>query len=497
MRPARRAIAASKVRELVESLDGSLTNECAIPEINYHGIIGTIPRQSAQMLVAMMDQPSDIDLLRCEDIMFVRPTGQCTVSLPEDVMVGSMQPTDRDLPIDVPLVALLDGLPLENHRLIDGRVTVDDPDQFETAYLPGEQVHGTAMSSLICHDDINAGQTPITRQLYVRPIMKPRRGFAGQFVEEIPSNEMPVDLVHRAVRRLFEGDDIDPPAAPSVRVVNLSIGDRSRPFDRLMSPFSRLLDWLSEKYNILFIVSAGNYPGSLTLDVPRDNLPGLGTAEIAEPVIRSLARETRNRRLLSPAETMNGLTVGSVHEDASNRTLPNLIDPFKYQSMPSVLNAHGPGHRKTIKPELFMPGGRQQLVENPVNVDENAVLDTSVFGGQLVAHPGTAGALNQVRYAIGTSNAAALASRAVHFIYDVIVQLRQSSPSHIGGEYDAVLLKALLAHGANWGDAYKVFEDALKTSENSIRFKEYVGRFLGYGATEAYRVCQAPNNVQH
>jgi hypothetical protein len=44
------------------------------------------------------------------------------------------------------------------------------------------------------------------------------------------------------VRRLFEEDGNQPPVAPQVRVVNLSIGIRDRVFDSALSPLARLLD---------------------------------------------------------------------------------------------------------------------------------------------------------------------------------------------------------------------------------------------------------------
>ena len=47
-------------------------------------------------------------------------------------------------------------------------------------------------------------------------------------------------------------------SAPSVIVINLSICDSFRPFARVMSPLGRLLDYLSHRYRVLFLISAGN-----------------------------------------------------------------------------------------------------------------------------------------------------------------------------------------------------------------------------------------------
>ena len=489
--PTRRRVAGAMVRDLISSLDGRVFNEHVIDEIEYHGLVGSISRQNAQTIVERIGRLREIELLRCEDIMFVRPTGQCAAVTPERIVTTDTRSDLKNQPVDEPLVALLDGMPLARHRLIDGRLMLDDPDEFAADYQPHEQVHGTAMSSLICLGDVNGDVTPVDRQVDVRPILKPRRVFTGQFFEEIPSDELPVDLIHRAIRRLLASDGDQRPVASSVKVVNLSICDKSRPFDSKMSPLARLIDWLSSKYQILFVISAGNYPESLELDIPRANLTQIDADEMSNAVLRSIAAETRKRRLLSPAEAINALTIGAAHDDLVSQVPGNLIDPFEIKSIPSVLNAHGPGYLKTVKPDLLMPGGRQLLVEHPANVGNNAVLNTSDFGGHRVADPGTQGSLNQTRDARGTSNAAALASRATHFVHETIVQLRQSYGSVIDASFDAVLLKALLAHGANWGDALPVYESTLKQPTNSKRFRDYVARFLGYGSAEVNRVISA------
>src|SRR5690606_18047697 len=88
---------------------------------------------------------------------------------------------------------------------------------------------------------------------YVRPILRPT-----QYGERSPDDRLFVDVVHQAVRRMKEGEAGSPPTAPSVAVINFSIGDEYRPFARQLSPLARLLDYLSYRYKVLFLVSAGN-----------------------------------------------------------------------------------------------------------------------------------------------------------------------------------------------------------------------------------------------
>ena len=207
----------------------------------------------------------------------------------------------------------------------------------------------------------------------------------------IPPDVLPVDLIHRAVRRLFEAEGDEPPAAPTIRFVNLSICDPVRPLMRQMSAWARLLDWLSWKYQILFIVSAGNHGHDIELEISRSSLDSLAPDQREQTIIKAVAKDTRNRRLLSPAETLNGLTVGAVHQDASRSAGTNLIDPFVQTSGPNVASAHGPGYRRAIKPDVLLPGGRQLLTEKLGSAHTNATLRiANLFSppGQRVAAPG-------------------------------------------------------------------------------------------------------------
>lgn len=488
--PNRRQQAESYLRSVIEGLGGEVVQQCILPEISYHGILGKIPENMVSEIIAQRE----VRLLQCEDIMHLRPVGQCAIRAPRGLSdTNTLEEGEQlDIPQGEPIIGLFDGLPLTGHRLLDGRLIVDDPDGYENTYQAKERIHGTAMASLICHGDLNKKDVPSGRPVYVRPIMRPLRGFDGKFYEAIPEEVLPVDLVHRAVRRLYENEGLEPPTAPNVRVINLSVCDRSRPFDRGMSSWARLLDWLSWKYNVLFVVSAGNHPHDIELNIPRTDLRNLAAEEIEKSVILATAADTRHRRLLSPSETINGITVGAIHADASIPTVnPNVIDPFVHTGLPCTTSAQGPGYRRTIKPDIFLPGGRQFLSEKLGNAHTNAILQTTFFNrppGQCVAAPGTSGELNRTLHTRGTSNSAALASRWASSLFDVISQLRAHPGVNLPSEYDVVLLKALLVHGADWADAGPLYEFILKNSQNSRTFKEYVGRFLGYGFANVKKV---------
>ncbi len=494
----RRQQAESLLRSTIESQEGEVVQQCLIPEIAYHALLGHLPRAQVQAIAGNPEAFRGIRMLQCEDMMHARPVGQCAVRMLDDGFTErltddeassiTVQPMVSAAP---PVIALFDGMPQAGHRLLYNRLIVDDPDGYESEYQANERKHGTAMASLILHGDLNQRNDPLENPLYVRPILQPERGFGEQFAEIIPANLLPVDLIHRAVRRLFEPEDGNPPVAPTVRFVNLSVCDPMRPLMRDMSPWARLLDWLSWKYKILFVVSAGNHPQDIELDVPRQMLGELSADEREQAVIQAIAADTRNRRLLSPAEILNGVTIGALHMDASPPASANLIDPFVRSGMPNVASSHGPGYRRAIKPDLSLSGGRQFLIEKLGTTHPKATLQVPELlspPGQRVATPGGVGQLDQTVYTRGTSNAAAVGSRGVGLLYRLIGQLREQSGANLPEEYDVVLTKALLAHGSAWTEVMERYEAALKTQENSRTFKEYLGRFLGYGSADLAKV---------
>ena len=487
-----RESARGRVVKLVESLGGAVTAEATVSAIAYHALLATLPVRGVRGLLAGDDD--NIDLVQCEQIQFIRAGGQMAAAPADDVSVHEQrdeaaQPST--LPASPPTVALLDGLPLQRHLRLDGRLIVDDPDNFEVDYPAGHRVHGTAMASLITHSDLGSAEPPLPSQLYVRPILLPDPKDWRNRRETVPESTLIVDLLHRAVRRLFDGEGDEPAVAPSVAVINLSIGIQDRPFERVMSPLARLLDWLAWHYKVLFVVSAGNHARPIRLAVASADLDTMDDTAIEYETIRAVAEDARRRRLLSPAESLNALTVGATHADASPGELPNWIDPLE-NGLPSPINAQGLGFRRAIKPDVFAPGGRVAL-RKPLVLAANAELEPYTQAGvpgQRVAAPGPAlGDVNGIRHARGTSNATALVSRAAGFLQEVLDDLRSSAESEvIDGVPRAVWLKAMIAHGADWGGAGTKLAAVLRNPSNSRQFKEYVTRLLGYGTVDVDRV---------
>lgn len=473
----RRQKSEQKFRDMISRLGGNVIARCEVEQIRYQGVLGNVPAEHMDQVIKYKKS----DLIRFQDMMYLRPVGQCAVRVPDDF--ESLYPENEEqesLPQGDPVVALFDGLPLAGHQLLNGRLRIDDSDHYEDMYEAKSRIHGTAMASLICRGDMEEAGKPISSPLYVRPIMRPDGKAGGE--EAIPEHILPVDLTHRAVRRLFEGDDA---VAPSVRIINLSVCDRYRKFDQSISPWARLLDWLAWKYKVLFVVSAGNVAENIRLNVPKGAYKDLSAVQKEAKMLKAIEEDTKHRRLLSPAETVNGITVGSLHQDASSpQAMGDDINPFVNKGLPAIYNTHGLGYRLAVKPDILLPGGRQFVREKIGGDGGKEVLTPVNFAlppGNKVAFPS---ALNGRVHTFGTSNAAALASRAGAMLLDVINELRQQHGAKISSEYDSVLIKTLLVHSASWGNAQESYKAAFH--RNDVR--KHISRFLGYGAADVLRV---------
>lgn len=477
------------IQALIKQAEGTVISESIIPDIAYHSILAETP-------IAMFNDLSDntdVQFIRSDHVMFFRPVGQAMMVIPE-AEVSDGVPSDKVGPVyDKPVIALFDGLPLENHELLQGRLIVDDPDNIASQYRTLERVHGTAMASLIVHGELDRENNPISRPLYVRPIMAPDgRDWRDARVECIPLNELPVDLIHRAVRRMFESIDGQPPAAPTVKVINLSIGDGARPFDYAVSPWAKLLDWLSYKYKVLFTVSAGNFTDGIDLDLPKEQIATLSPAELSEMVVKSVYKNAHDRRILTPSESINCITVGALHDDASTITyMGPRKDIVTIRPILSPASRIGLGYRRAVKPDIVMDGGRQLYSDDFRGINHFAVNAATLAPGHKVAHPGKQGELSSTIYMRGTSNATALTTRTLSQIYDMIDYLKQSQAGGdtISDDLMAVLMKSLLVHGASWGDMYQTYERMLGSESSRIKDR-VIPRLIGYGAVNSTRVLE-------
>jgi len=491
----RRAQAECNVASLLEAAGGWKLGSIDIPEIAFHAVKAELPADRIQQLLNDLDSAThdtDIQLFKFHGVMYFRPTGQSLAATEAgDGVETEISEGVVELP---PVAAILDGAPNVQHQALKGRLLFDDPDNLSSQYQPGERKHGTAMASLVVHGEMVDGQSdPLSRLVYVLPVMQPDpQSDPRNRSEHVPDEIFFEDRIARAVRRMFEGEGDVPAQAPDVCVINLSIGDPTRPFIHTPSPWARLLDWLSWKYRVLFCVSAGNYPESIDIGLPVPEFQGLTEEQQVEHILKCIQAQLSGRRILSPAEAINAISVGATHSDSSgNYYQGQRTDLLPNTSLFSPAARLGHGFRRSVKPELLMPGGRQLYSTPRIDRDSVYNIDKSYSApGQRVAwDSGQPGDISKTVYLRGTSNATALATRSAARIYEVLDSLRTEHGENISQGLISVLIKALLVHGAKQDDdACKAITAALKTPENSRQFKEVMARYLGYGSVEIERV---------
>lgn len=484
----KRRLTSQNVNGLIQELNGNIISECIIKDISYHALLVKLPANKIREII----QDPNIRLVECDGIMYFRPIGQMAVGkrvLDEefsDVDFGNL-PT----PFGDPVIAVLDGLPVENHHLLSNRLIVDDPDNWAGSYPVQKREHGTAMASLICHGDLNNGSHPLPRPIYIRPILKHDELEQGEVIPE--SDELSIDLICRAVRRICGDENGKGAVAPSVKIINFSIGDESKIFFQTMSPMARCLDWLSSLYDILFIISAGNQMRSVETNLSNDEFEKMSHTEVEKIVVRSLYEDERNRRLLAPAECINGLTVGALNYDNSEYIqLDDRIEPFE-NILPSPISAFGRGYLRSIKPDLLYSGGKVCFKKNIVS---NSVLLDCYFSGRApgikAATPGRLlGDIYKCRFESGTSLSTALISHDAGFCYESLCEILEEQHEKLDYEpYIAQLLKTLIVHGCSWGEVGDCLSSHLKPHYKSHQVKQKVAQWLGYGIPDIQKVLE-------
>ena len=475
-----RAAALRRVAEAVAEAGGALVHHAVVEEIGYEAVL--IDLSAAE--IARLAEREGVHLVICDDIMFLRPQSLADVPAP-GAETGPEEAIPDDEPADLPpIAALLDGVPVQNHALLDGRLEMDDPDGLEAMSVVAERYHGTAMASLILHGDRNVANEVLSRRLYTRPVLyAPGSGLR----EEPRRDQLLIDVIYRAVKRIKEGDEEGEATAPEVFLVNLSLGDARRPFGGPISPWARLLDYLADRYGILFLVSAGNVARPLRVD----GFAGWIEFEDADPADReqallmTLSEQKAFRTLLSPAEALNPITVGAMHDDAVVGPRGAVaVDPYATNELPNVSSALGLGHRKVVKPDIHLPGGREHLRFQASGSGLVVVPESGGRSGLKAAAPDAAGNRDRTGLTMGTSAATALATRSAHMIFDALMD-RDGGSMHADMEahFRAVVVKALLVHRARWGSRAAFLDRHYGPhgkGKHSER-RDNISRLLGYG----------------
>ena len=482
-------VAEKRITDLITSVGGNVICRSLIPEIQYHALLVEIPRNYALEII----NKKDVELVLADEIMFMKGGGQTisssAIASGEDCIMSS---TPKTIVKD-PIVALFDGMPQENHPLLSDLLILDDPDSISQYYPVEERIHGTSMASLILHGEQMGSLKESVHRIYIRPIMKSKKDFHNRVQEYIPDDCLLVDKIHECVRRLFETSAGR--VAPSVRIINLSIGISYREYYNLISPLARLLDWLSYKYRVLFIVSAGNHSDEIILDMDYASFSSLTNLQKDQFVFKYISNNLRKLRLLSPAESMNALTIGAVFTDDNDSSPDYNMITLCSKGIPALYGSFGRGINNSIKPDFLYDGGRCFVRQAMVGSSKASWADFPTRKpGIQSAYPGTLQqGVGNVGYTCGTSNSAALISNKAAECFDVLndVFLTETGDS-IPYDFSAVLIKAMLAHSASWSNLKTLCHNYLSLSGQ--KEKSIIHQFLGYGVVDVDKTKECTKN---
>lgn len=464
------------IEALVKDIGGKIITSSIIEEIRYHAILAHIPSSK----FANIQDFTSVELVKCDGIMFLKPVSQALVKNPvDDPIVTYKQKNEQHQPSKHCVVCILDGLPAVNHPALKDFIILDDPDDFTSKYNVNEMKHGTAICSIILKGDLNKEEKPLNQSVYVRPILKPDQGY-----EKVPEDYLPVDLTYRAIKDLFENNF---GIFDSIKIVNLSIGDSDRHFAKVISPWARLIDYLSWKYNLLFCISAGNYGENLHLGKSWREWLSLEEDKKNENTLSGMLLEDRHRKIISPAESINSITVGAVHDDFNNDlvNLLNRVEVINNNALPSTITRFGLGIRNSVKPDISVPGGRQLYTKPALDKDVSLKINeiSSRPPGICVATPN-----NKIMYTKGTSFSCAFTTRAAAQLYQELENIGFGGDSNI-----AVLLKTLLVHSAHWNGIDNIVKNICKKDCHWSEIKRITTKILGYGKPDFSKVLSCSN----
>ena len=487
------------IEKLLKEIGGTtLCPFIDMPDIAFHAVKACLPAKKItdllQQIKSQRQSKSDIQLFTFPGVMYFRPAGQ-SIAISEQDTTNEKAEFPKGKPDLPPIAAILDGAPQMKHEALNDRVLLDDPDNLSAKYQPGERRHGTSTASLVIHGDLSdPSSAPLSSQVYHLPVMQPdpkTRGPGITFAEHFPDHIFFEDRIERAVRRMFKGEGGAAAQAPTVKIINLSIADPDRPFMHTLSPWARLLDYLSFEYRVLFCVSAGNFTDEIILETSVKNFIKAPDAEKKKVSLKAFKNQLFKRRLLSPAESLNSLTVGALHSDQSGEYKPgHRMDLLPGEErLVSPVSRLGHGFHRSVKPEILFPGGRQLYAEK-----FNGDASCSIAGGYQKPGQKTAwdskqaGESSKTVYTRGTSNAAALATRSGVKIYEMLSSLnKEERHNPIPDNLMAPLIKTLLVHSAEHDDsATQTLVQSLQISGR--RKKETLSRYIGYGNADVDRV---------
>jgi hypothetical protein len=244
---------------------------------------------------------------------------------------------------DAARICILDSGISSNHPLLASSIAEG------TSFVHGQSEvddvgHGTAVAGIALYGDVEA----CAASNYWKPELWL---FSGKILRydsiagEAVFDEKTIEKTLEEAVAYFAGQ-------LSCRIFNLSIGNLNSPYDsKHIRGMAYVLDRLAREYDVLFVVSAGNFSGSSNPSVPRASWREEYPDYLLMP-------ETI---IIDPAPALNVLTVGSIarHDAHFNEQRHPEIHALAAatEHQPSPFTRHGPSVKGALKPDLVAVGG--------------------------------------------------------------------------------------------------------------------------------------------
>lgn len=499
------------LKRRISEADGIIIGSpCIIHEIRYCGVLVEV---RGSCIGDLLDQKTL--KISGDGILAFRMMGQAKHEFTRDSDSTSTY-SDEEIaitresngPFLSPTILVLDGYPLENHILLKDRLIIDDADDInEINYPLEERVHGTEVSSLILHGLIGHSST-LRQKIKLVPVNRIIKDQFGEY-EGIPDTQLTVDYFHQILKKQL-ADESGSWRNSGIILVNVSQGIPGREYPNAHSPLARLFDWISYKANVLFLISSGNYDSDLK---PADhNLPL--SKDAAKIFLSShFTTELSKKRVMSPGESVNALTIGALNWNGIEKTNKNLqIDYVQNHFLlpeifPSVISRCGYGYGKSIKPDVLYPGGKKDIEVTYLSgiTKYSLVMSSNEDSLIPVAAPSSfAGDITRKEYDSGSSLSTALATHAAGRYYEQLIEYFRDQ--NLPDKYYRclpVILKALIVHGADQNCCFKEFSEILMRNsdlqgssgrENSDIIRSIVTRWIGHGGVLSNNVLEINSN---
>jgi len=264
----------------------------------------------------------------------------------------------EEIPDNTCGIAILDTGVLSTHPILKKGKVVGDKvaiNTIKSGHIKSEDIeddhgHGTKVAGIAAFGDlkecISCQKFIPSAQIFSIKIMYNNVGYAEYDEEELLEHQL-----IRAIEYIVNN-------YKNCKVINMSLGNSNRKMfgNKRQFNLSLLIDILSKKHDLIFVVSAGNLTANevFEFDYP-NNYP------------QYLLEETKNVKIIEPATSILALTIGSIAQDCGNLDVfgPDniLVAPAK-KDFPSPFTRVGLGYKNTIKPDLVELGGNLVIDKN-------------------------------------------------------------------------------------------------------------------------------------